>query len=83
MSRAKQTEAVYRTAHSLYLGAELELSVEQHSVAEGYWLTIRETHGQEGAEELASYVSVPLEQLRRAADAFSAVVARLEREEEL
>ena len=81
MSKTEQTAAVYRTSHSLYLGAELELSVEQHSVAEGYWLAVRETEGSDGTE-LYSYTAVPLDQLRRAADALSAIVARLEREEE-
>ena len=72
--------SMYRTRHSLYLGAELELYVEQHSACAGYWLGVAETDGPDPAE-LGSCVAVSLEQLRRAADALEAVVARLEREE--
>ena len=74
--------SMYRTRHSLYLGAELELYVEQHSHTAGYWLGVRETEGADPAE-LAGYVSVSLHTLRSAADSLAAVVARLEREEEL
>ena len=74
--------SMYRTRHSLYLGAELELYVEQHSHSAGYWLGVRETEGADPAE-LAGYVAVSLHTLRSAADSLAAVVARLEREEEL
>jgi hypothetical protein len=73
--------SIYRTRHSLYLGAELELYVEQHSACAGYWLGVRETDATDPAE-LASYTAVSLELLRRAADSLAAVVARLEREEQ-
>ena len=72
---------MYRTTHSLYLGAELELYVEQHSACAGYFVGVRETEGTDPAE-LASYSTVSLELLKRAAESLSAVVARLEREEE-
>ncbi len=77
--------SIYRTRHSLYLGAELELYVEQQSACAGYWLGVRATEGEaEGLEpvELSSMASVSLETLRRAAGSLAAVVARLEREEE-
>ena len=72
--------SVYRTRHSLYLGAELELYVEQHSGHSGYWLGVTETEGAEPAE-LAGYTAVTLGQLRRAVDTLEALVERLEREE--
>lgn len=77
--------SIYRTTHSLYLGAELELYVEQHSACAGYWLGVRETEGEAaGIEpaELSSMAAVSLEQLRRAAESLAAVVARLELEEQ-
>ena len=73
--------SVYRTTHSLYLGAELELYVEQHSACAGYWVGVRETEGADPAE-LAGYTAVSLELLKRAAESLTAVVARLEREEQ-
>ena len=82
MSRAREMEPIYRIRHTLYLGAELELYVEQHAGHSGYWLGVRETDGADPAE-LCGYRAESLEQLRGAARALTAVVARLEREEEL
>jgi hypothetical protein len=79
--RARELEPNYRTEHTLYLGSELELYVQQHSGHAGYWLGVRETEGADPTE-LAGYTAVDLSQLRRAADALAAVVERLEREEE-
>jgi hypothetical protein len=74
--------SIYRTRHSLYLGAELELYVEQHSACAEYWIGVQSTEGETG-ESAHSYVPVSLEMLRRAADSLAAVVERLEREEGL
>ena len=78
----EERAVTYLTTHSLYLGSELELYVQQHSGHSGYWLGVRETEGADPTE-LAGYTAVDLAQLRRAADALTAVVQRLEREEEL
>ena len=78
----EERAVTYLTTHSLYLGSELELYVQQHYGHSGYWLGVRETEGADPTE-LAGYTAVDLAQLRRAADALAAVVARLEREEEL
>ncbi len=73
--------SIYRTRHSLYLGAELELYVEQQSACAGYWIGVQSTEG-DPDDCVHSYTAVSLELLRRAADSLAAVVARLEREEE-
>jgi hypothetical protein len=72
----------YRTRHSLYLGAELELYVDQQSACGGYWIGVQSTDG-DPDESVHSYTAVSLESLRRAADSLTAVVERLEREEGL
>ena len=76
----EERAVTYLTTHSLYLGSELELYVQQHAGHSGYWLGVRETEGADPAE-LAGYTAVDLAQLRRAADALAAVVERLEYEE--
>jgi hypothetical protein len=73
--------SIYRTRHSLYLGAELELYVERHSACAGYWIGVQHTEG-DAEECVHSYSAVSLELLRRAADSLAAVVERLEREEQ-
>jgi len=73
--------STYRTRHSLYLGAELELYVEQHSACAGYWIGVQSTEG-DTEDSVHSYTAVSLELLRRAAESLTAVVERLEREEE-
>ena len=73
--------SIYRTRHSLYLGAELELYVEQQSACAGYWIGVQSTEG-DTEDSVHSYTAVSLELLRRAADSLAAVVERLEREEE-
>ena len=74
--------SIYRTRHSLYLGAELELYVEQHSACAEYWIGVPSTEVETGVSAHC-YVPVSLEMLRRAADSLAAVVERLEREEGL
>ena len=70
--------ANYVSRHTVCVGTELELYVEQQ--AGHYWLGAR--HTAEPESELITYGALSLAQLRRAADALAAVVARLEREEE-
>ena len=66
----------YVTRHSVSVTEDLTLWVEETEY--GVWLGLTDD-----SETVQTYTAVPLADLRRAADALSAVVARLEREEEL
>jgi len=65
----------YVTRHSVYVAEELTLWVEESE--SGVWLGLTDD-----SETVQTYTAVPLADLRRAADALAAVVARLEREEQ-
>lgn len=78
MSKPKETERVpnYVTRHSIDAPEGLTLWVE--SVGSGrVWLGLTDD-----SETVQTYSAVPVDELRYLADAFSAVVARLEREEQ-
>jgi ribulose bisphosphate carboxylase small subunit len=72
--------SMYLTRHSLYVGAGLYLYVEQHSGHAGYGVGLEDPDSEELGTH--SYTLLTLADLRRAADALAAVVARLEREEQ-
>jgi hypothetical protein len=71
---------MYRTRHSLYVGAGLYLYVEQHAGHSGYSVGLEDPDSEELGTH--SYTLLTLTDLRRAAESLTAVVARLEREEE-
>lgn len=72
----------YRTRHTVPMGLELELRVEQHTGHSGYWLSVANTEDSCDDGELMGYQSLPLEDLREMSAAIAAVIRKLEREEQ-
>ncbi len=65
----------YVTRHSVWVAEELTLWVEESE--SGVWLGLTDD-----SETVQTYTAIRLSDLRRAADSLTAVVERLEREEE-